>query len=247
MFDVCVGHSKVDMVENDQTKAPAKRARFWAPETKATKQKVFDYRTLRFLIGILALSVTWVVTFVADESLVSISSSYHTNARDWFVGMLFIVGAFFWAYNGHFRLEAWLSKLAAVAAIFVAVVPGACKTCEPGLAAYVHLGASTVLFLVLAYFCLVPFRTNTKGKGGKKGLRSWIYLACGVTMIGALGIASVLTWSLSKATVDDWKVVYWGEAIALHAFGIAWMTAGKVFPFLVDKEDALPLWGPRPT
>ncbi len=153
------------------------------------------------------------------------------------------MGAFLWAYNGHYRWEGRLSKLAGVAAIVVALVPGACPGCEQGLDARIHLGASTILFLVLAYFCLIPFRKNTKGKGGKKGLRSGIYLACGVAILGALGIASILTWTLCSATVDEYRIVYWGEAVALHAFGIAWMTAGKVFPFLADKGDTLSLWG----
>jgi len=222
-----------------------KRRKLWAPGTEATTQKVFDYRALRFLVGIVALALTWVVTFTANETLISISSSYHTDARDWLVGMLFVVASFLWAYNGHFRLQARLSRLGSVAAIVIAVVPAACKGCEKGLEANVHLAASSVLFLVLAYFCLFPFRKNVKGKGGKKGLRSGIYLACGVTMLGALGIASVLTWSLPRETVDAWRVVYFAEAIALHAFGIGWMTAGKVFPFLVDKDEALPLWGTK--
>ncbi|MBL4634931.1 MAG: hypothetical protein JKY56_13750 [Kofleriaceae bacterium] len=233
------------MTDREPNKPPSdnKPARFWARGAEATKQKVFDYRALRFLLGLAALSVTWVVTFTANETLVSISSSYHTDARDCFVGLLFFVGAFLWAYNGHYRWEGRLSKLAGVAAIVVALVPGACPGCEKGIEASVHLAASATLFLVLAYFCLVPFRKNTKGKGGKKRLRSGIYLACGVAILGALGIASILTWTLCSATVDEYRIVYWGEAIALHAFGIAWMTAGKVFPFLVDKEEAVSLLG----
>jgi len=218
-----------------------KRAARWAPGSEATTRKVFDYRTQRFLVGVVALSLTWIVTFTANEKLISISSSYHTDARNWLVGMLFVVGAFLFSYNGHFRLEGRLSRVGSIAAFVVALVPSAPKGSPQDLGAHIHLGASAILFLVLAYFCLFPFRKNTKGKGGKKGIRATIYLVCGLTMLGALGTASVLTWTFERATIDSWRAVYWSEAIALHAFGIAWMTSGKVFPFLVDKEEGLSL------
>ena len=63
--------------------------------------KVFDYRALRLLMGLIALALPFIVTLVSSTQLSSISASYFTEARDAFVGMLFIVGAFLWAYNGH--------------------------------------------------------------------------------------------------------------------------------------------------
>jgi len=36
-------------------------------------------------------------------------------------------------------------------------------------------------------------------------------------------------------------ITYWGEAIALWAFGIAWIVAGKVISPLVDDEEKLKL------
>jgi hypothetical protein len=62
---------------------------------------IFDYHTIRLLIGVIALSFPWVVSILASRITPSISWSYHTDARDIFVGFLFIIGAFLVSYKGH--------------------------------------------------------------------------------------------------------------------------------------------------
>jgi len=62
---------------------------------------VFDYHTIRGLIGLIAMSFPFVVWALASRITDSISWSYHTNARDVFVGFLFVLGAFLMSYKGH--------------------------------------------------------------------------------------------------------------------------------------------------
>ena len=62
---------------------------------------VFDYHTIRGLIGLIAMSFPLVVWILASKITDSISWSYHTNARDFFVGFLFVLGAFLMSYKGH--------------------------------------------------------------------------------------------------------------------------------------------------
>jgi len=38
------------------------------------------------------------------------------------------------------------------------------------------------------------------------------------------------------------NITYWAEAIALVAFGVAWIVAGKIISPLVDKDEALRLF-----
>lgn len=204
-----------------------------------SRNKVFDYKALRLLIGIIAFSIPLVVSIISTDSLASISASYYTDARDSFVGMLFIVGAFMWAYNGHSSGESTASKIAALAAICVAIFPTTCINCDTDTKAIVHYGAAAVLFSILAYFCLVSFRKKTKGKKGKKGMRSKIYLSCGLVIIGAI---ATMLFNLFIPFDEGVNIVFWSETVALSAFGIAWIVAGKVLPFLVDKEDALQLF-----
>jgi hypothetical protein len=203
---------------------------------------VFDYRALRLLVGLIAFALPFVVCFLSSAPLSSISASYYTNARDVFVGMLFVVSAFLWAYNGHTTGESWASKGASLAAILVALCPTACDQCETDIKAVIHYAAAAALFTILAYFCFGPFRKNTRGRGGKKGRRSKIYLACGWIMIGCMLGMGISKLSLPDETINALGTIYWAEAMALIAFGVAWMVAGKYFSPLVDKEEALRLF-----
>ena len=204
---------------------------------------VFDYRALRLLVGLIALSLPIVVSLLAAASLPSISDAYYTAARDAFIGMLFVIGAFLWAYNGHTLREGFASKIAALAAIFIALFPTACAQCDATIISQIHTVASVVLFSILAYFCLGPFRHNTKGKPGKKGLRAKIYLLCGWIMVGSMIGVLIAKMMLSGDALVGLQIVYWAEAIALSAFGFAWIVAGKHIPLLVDDDQALVLFG----
>src|SRR5258706_1086653 len=69
--------------------------------SESNNNLVFDYHTIRLLIGLIALSFPWVVSIRAYRITPSISWSYYTDARDLFVGLLFVIGAFLISYKGH--------------------------------------------------------------------------------------------------------------------------------------------------
>ncbi len=48
---------------------------------------------------------------------------------------------------------------------------------------------------------------------------------------------------LPDATMKSLNVTFWGEAIALGAFGVAWIVAGKYISLIVDKDEALQFFG----
>ena len=207
------------------------------------KGVVFDYRALRLLMGFIALALPFTVSILSSSPLSSISASYYTEARDAFVGMLFVVSAFLWAYNGHSLKEAYASKIASLAAVFVAIFPTSCDLCKPEIKSFIHYGAAATLFAILAYFCFGPFRKNTKGKGGKKGRRSKIYFTCGCIMVGCMLGLVVTKLTVSEKMIKALSVTYWAEAIALCAFGFAWIVSGKYFSPFVDREEAFRLFG----
>lgn len=62
---------------------------------------LFDHHTIRAIIGLIAMLLPWIVRWRAALSLDSISWAYHTDARDIFVGCLFVMGAFLISYKGH--------------------------------------------------------------------------------------------------------------------------------------------------
>ena len=202
---------------------------------------VFDYRTLRLLVGLIAFTLAPFVSLISANPLSSISASYHTESRDLFVGLLFIVSAFLWAYNGHTIWQSRTSKIASLAAVFVAVFPTTCPNCEINMKSIIHYSAAVILFAILAYFCIWPFRKKLKGQKGKKGIRNKIYLSCGIIMISCMLGLGILKLTLPLEILKKIKATYWAEAIALSAFGVAWIVAGKYIRIFVDEEDALKL------
>ena len=204
-----------------------------------TSSPVFDYKLLRLLVGIIAFALPITVSNLAAAPLPSISASYYTNGRDIFIGMLFIVGSFLIAYNGHTIPQAVLSKIAGLAAILIALYPTACTGCDENLSSHIHSWSAVILFLILTYFCFWPFRKNTKRQKGKKGVRSKLYLICGYVMLICIIGMGISRAVLSKDVLSSTEITYWGEAIALGAFGVAWIVAGKFIWFLVDEKEAL--------
>lgn len=202
---------------------------------------IFDYRTLRLAMGVIALSLPLLVAFIANQRLESVSASYYTNARDVFVGLMFVVAAFLFAYNGWTLAQACASKLAALGAMLLALFPTACKVCEPSANSTVHQIGAALLFSILAYFLLGPFRQKTKGQGGKKALRANIYLVCGWLII--LSMLAII--ALPDTIKHDYRVVFWAEAVALFAFGAAWIVAGKTLSPLVSPDEKLVLFSKK--
>ena len=78
--------------------SPRLRTRF-----RTRDNPVFDHRTLRLVVGVIAFLMPWFATILAGRIPTSISGSYHTTdrARDVFVGTLAVIGVLLIAYRGH--------------------------------------------------------------------------------------------------------------------------------------------------
>jgi len=194
-------------------------------------------------MGLIALTLPVAVSLTAKlgtpsvSDLSSISYSYHTGARNIFVGSLFVVSAFLWAYNGRSMCESIASKIGALGAILLAVAPTGNAVGVTSCITKLHYGGAVILFCVLAYFCFVPFQKDTKGQGGKKGRRSMIYLICGSFMLVSMVFIAYSVFYIHPQTVWDYRLIYWGELVALVAFGIAWIVSGKAFTLIADDDE----------
>ena len=143
---------------------------------------VFDYRTLRLIIGALAFAFPVMVCALTGKITTSISASYHEpEARNVFVGFLFILGALLVAYKGH-RLavsngeggklwvrirrdqEDWISAIGGIAAIFTALFPTACDNCSLDTKARIHTIGAFLLFSPVVYFSLIAFLRSLNKK-----------------------------------------------------------------------------------
>ena len=211
-----------------------------AVETERTAEKkgparTFDHRVLRLAVGLIAFSIPFIVCWLArPEKLASISASYHSAARDAFVGMLFVVAAFLVAYRGHSTKQSMLSRLGALSAVCVAVFP----TKKTGVDTvsdathYIHLGAAVALLVILTIFCDI-FRKAANEKVNEDGCRfarrrSRIYLIARNVMAFSLVAMAVSIWRLEETRVEELRIIFYGECVALATFGVAWFVAGQM-------------------
>jgi len=202
------------------------------------KRPEIDHRTIKLIVGLVAISLAGLTSAFSATALASISASYYEGgwSQSIFIGFLFAIAAFFVAYNGLSRADMVLSKVTAAAALCVALFPCECGG-RPALAPYVHGGAATVMFLILTYFCYGFFqRAQCKGHPQAK-VREAIYAACGIAIllsILALGFDKFAGGSLSQRIP---RLVFYGESMALIAFGISWLTASRTLPLLTRRDE----------
>lgn len=230
--------------------------RFWSwLFIKSQKQDVDD-RTLKLIVGLIALSLAIVEGILTRGTVTSISASYHVGGwpQTIFVGCLFAIAAFLLAYNGKTRFEKCSSKFAAFAALGVAMFPCGCGG-HPEIVPKAHDLSAAVLFLILASYCFIFLeraeqkykeRKNANQRGWEKyppRVRSGIYAIC---LAGILGAIILLVWDnlseffgMSKFPLSSKcdKFVFWAEFAALFSFGLSWLAASRVILGLASAEE----------
>ena len=185
----------------------------------------------------------------------SISASYHTGIRNFFVGSLCAVGVFLISSIGYEEDKPW-SIFAGVMAFLVAFCPTQVDTCKIAGSAetstvtpVIHGIAAPALFLTFAYFCLVLFiRTRKDGVPDSrpklatlpkpKRHRNIVYLVCGWVMVTTMtvfgvwvGVAKLLNIAMPH------HLLFIVEWVCLWAFGFAWLVKGQQL-FKDAEEDA---------
>jgi hypothetical protein len=202
------------------------------------KREEIDHRTIKLLVGLIALSLANLTSFFAGSSITSISASYYEGgwSQSIFVGFLFAIAAFLLAYNGLSTREMVLSKVAAVAALGVALFPCRCDN-RDAIVPYVHSVAAATMFLILAYFCYLFFqRAFEKGYAQAKA-RGVIYVICGIVMLVSILVLAVDAFSDGSLSAKVARLTFYGERAALMAFGISWLTASRVLPILTREDE----------
>lgn len=199
--------------------------------TTPPAQAVLSYVGLRRAVGAIGLLLPFVLVagdlaFDGDGLRDSISAYYYSPMRDVFVGSLCAVGVFLFCYR-YDRPDALLGNVTGAAAIAVALLPTRPDTIPTPVQTVVgvaHLVAAVVFFAGLAAFCLALF---TRGEsGGRKAVRNLVYRLCGGTIIACLVLAALDAALLPAEVGDLWNTLFWIEAVAILAFGVAWFVKG---------------------
>lgn len=235
---------------------------------------VRSYLLIRTVVGVLGVALPTVL-LLADWLLLggeaqlrgSLSAYYHSPARDVFVGTLFVVGVLLMTYLAGQRdtWDFWLSLVAGIAALGVAAlptrrpglqdgarrcgeepVPRGCSGVQQALGETVtsvlHFACAGVFILCLAGMCFLFARRALRfdGAGGVARL----FRAAGVVILAAVAWAGL--GSLAGIEVDGMEALYLGEVVAVYAFGLCWLLAGRrLWARLVPPGTVPRAWGGR--
>jgi hypothetical protein len=215
---------------------------------------VLSYYTMRRAVGIIALTLPFALAFGSIlASLIgpnnalpqplferSISDYYYTPMRDYYVGALFAIGTFLACSRGYDRHDEITGYLAGAFAFVVALVPDVnpyhySHNRYNDSLGRIHLVAASLMFLVLAYICLVLFRKSDPGRPltRRKRDRNQVYLVCGLVIITCMSMMIPLAYRPLHTLLWPTGILFYCESVALVAFGVAWLVKGEVF--LRDK------------
>lgn len=204
------------------------------------RHEINEY-AIKFLIGAIAFGlplVEWLLAGSSDD-FTSISASFWIELPAWshglwprniFVGSLIAIAALLLTYNGWTEGEMWLTKLASLAALLIAMFPCWCGCDGHEIVKGVHGVCAGVLFLVLATFCDI-FRRRAMDKHRREHhpqpkWRAWIYSACGGVMLLSVAL-------FACGAVYDFRLrILVAEWMGLWAFAVSWLTASHMVPVI---------------
>ena len=206
---------------------------------KPTRVEI-DHHIIKLIVGVIAISLAILTSIFSETPLESISASYHEEgwSSNIFVGFLFAISAFLLAYHGRSVFEMVISKIAAVSALGVAMFPCSCGGHQE-IIPHVHYISATIMFLILVAFCF-SFLKRARSKGHAQAVfRTYIYAICGITIllsIAVIGLDIIIDEAISSKIS---RLTFYCEAVALIAFGIAWLTASRTLPLITHKDERL--------
>lgn len=202
---------------------------------------LIHYLALRRAVGILGASLPFVLPLggllLFQTGLQSsISAYYHTGMGDYFVGTLFAIGMFLFSYKGYAGSNDDLfSNVGCLSAIGLALFPTTPDNPASDFAVtigYVHLVFGALFFFSLIWFSLKLFTLTHPDRAMNAGKvnRNRVYRVCGYTMILCM-VLIVIFYLLPaevKVSIGTVHPVFWLEAVAIVAFGVSWLTKGRV-------------------
>ena len=219
------------------------------PAHSTTKNPaVLSYYAMRRAVGLIALSlpivlacgsILWALAgprHALPHPLLqrSISDYYYTPMHDYYVGSLCAIAAFLVCSRGYDLHDEVMGYLAGAFTFGVAVFPSV----NPRSSSYtrlqvdvgfLHTTFAALMFLALAHFCIFLFRRSSPEKPftRRKRHRNRVYGTSGfvivVCMFGMVGLTIIGVLQSRPPS----HLLFWYEALALAAFGVAWLTKGE--------------------
>lgn len=176
----------------------------------------------------------------------SISHFYYTASAPLFIGIIVTVAIFLFCYTGHkpkpthkwrWITDNRVSRVAGISALGIVVFPtSSTETIQDNLFVFttseligwIHYGFASLFLIMMATFCLVNFRRTDKEVGFGNDKHELLYRWCGWTILGSITIVFVHGFFLENYFYISFPVTFVFEAVALTAFGIAWLVKGRI-------------------
>lgn len=187
----------------------------------------YSYRTLRKTIGILGITLP-IILIVGNQFCIenSISYYYYTKMSTVFTGVLISFALILVTYHGTSTTPSRLSEnamtnLAGVFALLVALVPTEFKgiglpnifyTHSDKFRGGVHTGSAVFFIFLMGLVVLTKFAKAPY-------YRRFYQITGSFVMVGL--VIAVVSFILNIETG-----IFWGETVALWAFGAAWLRRG---------------------
>lgn len=211
--------------------------------TEPTREEI-NHRTIKLIVGLVAISLATLTSAFATSSITSISASYYEGgwAQTVFIGFLFAIAALLLAYNGLSSTEMLLSKVASGAALGVALFPCECKghpllISYPPMIPYLHGISAAVMFLILVFFCYAFYLRARQKHYPQANVRAVIYVVCGVAILASIILLAADRLFHNALSQSIPRLVFYGEATGLVAFGVSWLTASRTLPLVTRKDE----------
>jgi hypothetical protein len=216
---------------------------------RATKNPAaLSYYVMRRAVGIIALSLplalacgTVVLSLIGPHHTLpqpilqrSVSDYYYTPMGGYLVGNLFAIAAFLVCTRGYDLRDEIAGYLSGFFTFGVALLPSP----NPGSLyhsklqvdlGYAHSAFAALMYLALAYFCLVLFRRTSPEKKltRRKQHRNRIYGACGGVIVVCMLVMTGLPLDGFARMLAPINPLFTAETLGLAAFGVAWLTKGE--------------------
>ncbi len=206
---------------------------------------IMSYKALRRLIGLLGMALPVVcvlggMLFAGSGPQESVSYYYHTNMRDWFIGLMFVASMFMLTYKGPKKIDDLVTSASGICGLGLAVFPCVDKA-NPDLyvgifqlggkvSDRIHIAFAALFFILLAcnsFFLFTKSKYAPEDRTIGKNQRNVLYRACGVIIFISLILLLILSNTVDPAELSRSLLILLLESIMLFAFGLSWLVKGE--------------------
>ncbi|HWA66709.1 MAG TPA: hypothetical protein VG899_10125 [Mycobacteriales bacterium] len=203
-----------------------------ARRTPLGEDTALSYAAIRRVIGLAGIALPFVLGAAAvhDGTLKdSMSSYYYSGLRDYFTGTMCVIGVFLFCYE--FRaphVEAWLAKLAGLAALGVAffhTAPIGPVSSGVRVRSDIHFGCAAVLFAILGDIAF-QFFPSAQSAAELRAHERRFYRACGLVIWGGIAGYAVAS-NAFPGFCHHHPVLFWVETACVLAFSLSFLVKGQ--------------------